>query len=132
MSYISDLDDALRENGEDIILRRIVGTKNVLNNDVTVRAMVRRVGRDIETLVAGVKHDDLEVVMSPTQILEAQWPGGVIPRAAPFNPDEQMPRRGDRLIVKGRIYRVEAADHLTVGGEVVRIELLTLGGASDG
>jgi hypothetical protein len=130
--YIANLDAALAVNGDDVILRRIIGVGNVVNIDVDVRANVRRAAGDPKVVVAGITHDDVKVIISPTQIREKQWPGGVIPDDAPFNPDAQLPRRGDRLIIKGREYRIEAVDPISVSGEVVRINMITLGGASGG
>lgn len=130
-SHIDNLDAALARRGEDIILRRVVGTTNIINLDVKVRANVR-VPRGPEELVNGIGQDDLMIVISPTQIRAAQWPGGGIDGTAPFNPDRSLPRRGDRVIVKGRSYQVELANPIAVNNEVVRIELTTKGGASAG
>lgn len=129
--YITDLDDALQESGENVILRRIVGVTDTVNIDVTVRANVRLV-RGPDELVGGIGQDDLRIIISPTQIAAAQWPGGGVDPPAPFNPDRSLPRRGDRVIVKGRMYRVEHANPMAVLGQVVRIEMITKGGALGG
>jgi len=129
--YIDKLDAALAVSGEDVIIRRIVGTKNTTNLDIVVRANVRTV-RLPEELVSGVSQDDLRVIISPSEIREAQWPGGGTEHAPPFNVDRSIPVRGDRLIVKGRMYRVETVNPIAVEGEVVRIEMMTKGGASGG
>lgn len=129
--YIDNLDAALAVSGEDIILRRVVGAANFVNIDVTVRANVRTV-RGPDEFVNGVGQDDLKIIISPTQIREAQWPGGGVDGEAPFNPDRSIPKRGDRVIVKGYGYRVETVNPIAVEGEVVRIEMITKGGASAG
>lgn len=125
--YIDDLDDALAESGEDIILRRSVGTVNPINIDVTVRANVRWLRGPTE-LVDGFSQDDLKIIISPTQIAAAQWPGSGVNNPAPFNVDRSLPRRNDWAIVKGRRYRIEAVNPIAVLGGVVRIEMLTKGG----
>jgi len=129
--YVADLDSALAESGEDIILRRFVGTTNPVNIDVEVRANVRRV-KGPDELVNGIGQDDLRIIISPKQISCVQWPGGGIDAAAPFDVDRSLPRRGDRVIVKGFMYRVETVNPIAVLGGVVRIEMFTKGGASGG
>ena len=129
--HIDRLDAALARRGEDIILRRIVGTVNTVNIDVVVRASPRAVSGPDE-LVNGIGQDDLKIILSPTQIKAAQWPGGGINGVAPFNPDRSLPKRGDRVIVKGRSYHVEISNPIAIDDEVVRIELTTKGGASGG
>lgn len=129
--YIENLDGFLAVSGEDIILRRTVGTGNTANIDVTVRANVRTV-RGPDELVNGVGQDDLKIIISPTQIRDRQWPGGGVDGTAPFNPDRSVPKRGDRVIIKGYGYRVDTVNPIAVLGEVVRIEMITKGGASAG
>ena len=126
--FITDLDAALAEDGEEIILRRVAGAANI---DVKVQANVRLVTRE-EELVDGITQDDIKVIVSPTQIAAAQWPGGGVDAAAPFNVDRSQPKKGDKLIYQGRVYRVEQAISIKVAGQVVRIELMTMGGAGGG
>lgn len=128
MDNIADLDASLARTGEDIILRRNNAGTPV---DVTVRAAVR-LANDPDALVSGTTQDDLRIVISPTQILAAAWPGfGTVP-AAPFNFDRQMPKTGDNVIVKGKKYRVENSNPIMVNGIVVRIVMITKGGAGGG
>lgn len=126
--YVADLDAALAEDGEEIILRRVIGAANI---DVKVQANVRLVSQQ-EELVAGTTQDDIKVIISPTQIAAAQWPGGGVDAAAPFNVARSHPKKGDKLIYQGRAYRVEQAISIKVAGQVVRIEMLTIGGAGGG
>lgn len=126
---IAELDAALEESGEDVVLRRVVGTGNAVNIDVTIRANVRS-ARTPDQLAAGVYQDDIRVIASPTQIRDAQWPGGVATRPAPFNPDQSLPRRGDFLIVKGRKFHVEVVDAISVRGHVVRIVMTAKGNSA--
>src|SRR6185437_5461868 len=122
---IAALDDALAEDGEDVILRRIVGAANI---DVTCRAKViplsLRFG--VDKIVGGVVALGVSIVISPTQIDRAQWPGGTLPLRAPFNTDPRIPRIDqDRAIVRGRLYSLTYVTPLIVAGKIVRIEMWT-------
>src|SRR5258708_24588455 len=93
MSYlVAALDDALAQAGEDIILRRIVGTApNQINIDVMCRARVD--AATVQEILAGIPATDLHVTMSPTQINNAQWPGGQGPLLPPFQFAPPPPRK---------------------------------------
>lgn len=129
--FIRSLDAHLAVSGENIILRRIVGASQAtqVNIDVTVRANVRLV-KGPDELVNGIGQDDLRIIISPTQIANAQWPGGGIDAAAPYNVSRSIPKRNDRVIVKGRMYTVDNVNALAVENVVVRIVMITKGGAS--
>jgi hypothetical protein len=121
---IADLDAALAENGEDIILRRVVGTANQVFIDVPCRAFAR--GYAPQQLVGGITQTDLFVILSPTQIDRAQWPGGQPPSV---NTDPRVPNknRGDRAKVRGVWRMVEAAQGICIGPALVRIEMRVVG-----
>lgn len=121
---VDSLDAALAEAGEDIVLRRIVGTGNQAPIDVRVRARVDDV--DPEELVAGSgsAQQRAKVIISPTQIIAAQWPGGVVPG---YVGDPRVPVRGDKAVIRGKARNIEFAKPFVIGGELVRIELTVLG-----
>lgn len=130
MQNIVDLDASLARTGEDIILRRMISGAAVDLNPC--RASVR-LANEPDHLVSGTTQDDLRIVISPTQILAANWPAGApAAPAAPFNYDIHMPKMGDTVIVKGKKYRVENSEPIMVNGVVVRIVLITKGGAGGG
>ena len=124
---VAALDQDLQLVGEDVILRRIYGLAPRTNNvDVKVRAAVRTF--QPSELLGGINQTDNKVIMSPTQIAEAQWPGGELPSATVVDPT--LPRITDRIIIQGRvrtilvvqpIYGAFAADGLS------RIEMRVLG-----
>ena len=121
---IADLDDDLAESGEDIVLRRVVGTlPNTVNVDVTVRAVVRSYQPD--ELINGITQTESLVIISPTQIATAQWPGGELPSSTVANPS--LPRKGDKAVIAGRVRNIEVAQPFVVEGELVRIEMRVLG-----
>ncbi len=121
---IAALDRHLARAGADIVLRRVVGqAPNLVNIDVTVRAAVR--SYQPTELVDGISQTDSFVIISPTHIAAAQWPGGELPSATVADPS--LPRRLDRVIIAGRVRNVEVVDPLYVEGELVRIEMRVLG-----
>jgi hypothetical protein len=106
------LDRALARAGEPIVLRRVVGTNPQTWFDVTCQASVR--GYRPEQLIGGITQTDSFVILSPTQILDAQWAGGI-------------PKVNDKAIVQGRVRNVEFVAPIYVGGELVRIEMRVRG-----
>lgn len=120
---ISALDNALASYGEDIILRRVVGTgANVTNIDVTCKARVN--AATVQQIVAGISAAEMNVIFSPTQINNAQWPGGHIPLQPPFDVDQRIPRVGgaDKMIVRNVLRSVTFVDAKVINGELVRID----------
>jgi hypothetical protein len=126
---ISALDNALAQAGEDIILVRYVGAApNQTDVRVTCRARVD--AATVQQIAAGIPATELNIVMSPTQINNAQWPGGQIPALPPFNLDQRIPRAGttDKVLMRGQAPRaVTFADPKFIGGELVRINLRVSG-----
>lgn len=121
---VEALDAALKTAGADIILRRVVGmAPNSINIDVTVRAAVR--SYQAAELVGDIKQTDSKVIISPTQIAQAQWPGGELPSSSVADPS--LPRKGDRMVIAGRVRNIEVVDPFYVDDELVRIEMRVLG-----
>src|SRR4051794_18221946 len=98
---IAALDRALSAAGRvDVVLRRRVGeppTETYV--PVTCRARIDR-GETSEN-PAGKRLSLVDVIMSPTQINQAQWPGGTPASAAGLDP--RIPRENDidELILPG-------------------------------
>jgi hypothetical protein len=128
-ALIAALDGALSATGEDVILRRTVGSApNQVNIDVMCRARVNAV-TDTQ-LVAGIPATDLNVIISPTQINNAQWPGGSVPALPPFNLDQRVPRAGptDKVLMRGQPPKaVSFSDPKFINGELVRINMRVSG-----
>ena len=130
MSYfIAALDDALAKRGEDIVLRRVIGTApNQTNIDVVCKARVD--AATVQQIVANIPATDLNITMSPTQINNAQWPGGQTPALPPFNLDQRIPRAGnsDKVIMRGQAPKAVVFVHPKFdGNELVRIEMRVTG-----
>lgn len=128
LSTITNLDLFLKQSGEDIILRRTTAGNNA---DQVVRASVRalRMSR-VQQLVDGTTQDDKLIVFSPTEIRWSGWPNLGSMGSPPFDVDVQIPRRGDKVIVSGALFRIEVVNAIKVDNEVVRIQIMTKGGAS--
>ena len=121
---ISTLDRQLATNGSDMVLRRLTlaagGTQ--IPFDVTVKGKQR--GLRPEELVDGVTQQDTKVVISPTQIDAANWPGAA---TATTTVDRRIPVKNDRMIIAGKIRNVEAGVGRYMNGQLVRIEIMVKG-----
>lgn len=115
--HIADLDVALAEDGEDIILRRITAG---VNTDVTCRAFVR--GVSPEQLAAGVNQDNSNVIISPTEIIGAGWPGTTL-----IAGDARVPTSNDWLVIAGRLRKIGFVAPIYVAGELVRMDIRVTG-----
>ena len=69
-----------------------------------------------EELVGGIVQGDTKVILSPTQILAASWPGTL-----------SWPRTGDKIVINGRERNIQAAPPKLIDGAVVRIDLQVRG-----
>jgi hypothetical protein len=129
-ALISALDSALLAGAwEEIILRRVVGTApNQVNIDV--KCIARVDAMKVEEIVAGIPATDLNIVISPTQINNAQWPGGQVPALPPFNVDQRVPRINgpDKVLLRGAAPRTVAfCDPKFLGTEPIRINMRVTG-----
>ena len=122
LSHINALDRGLTARGEDVILRRISGSGP---SATSIEEVCRAVGRGYppEELVGGIAQGDSQVILSPSEIRVSGWPdlGGSPSGTA------SLPRKGDKLIVQGRVRTIEAAAPIQVAGELVRIDLQVRG-----
>lgn len=119
----ADLDAALADAGEVIELQRLTGSQ-LITTTVTCRAFVR--GYEPEEVVGGINQNDKRVIMSPTEIIADGWPGPNS-SATPTERDRRVPIKGDRAVIKGRNYNVEAAGGIYVRDDLVRIEMQVRG-----
>lgn len=122
---IADLDDELREYGDDVILRRrIAGAPH----DVGCKAKITSYRlRDTEFVPnTAITQEDLIVIMSPSEIAAAGWPGSV-PFEVSDMPIDSLIRKGDKLVVRGIERNVEVVDPQRPGGTVVRFDMRVLG-----
>ena len=124
-NLLADLDDGLAEYGQNVTLRRTAAqAADNANHDVVVRARVDTI--DIVQLASGVFEQTVHVIISPTQIIAAGWPGdGSEPSATIEDPTQPM--NGDVLLINGRSFVVGMVDPKVVGDVLVRIEMRAVG-----
>jgi hypothetical protein len=120
-SAIATLDRHLQLKGEDILLRRTVGSNTT---DVACRAKVS--GYQPQEIVSGsgLMQGDSQVIISPTQIIAAGWPGDA---ASQVVGDSRIPKSGDFAIISERRRTVKAAVPIYMANVLVRI-VMTVGG----
>jgi len=122
---IAMLDRFLARDGETVVLRRIIGAAVFTNIDVTCRASVN--DYSAQELVGPILQTDSRVIMSPTEITLAQWPGGMAPLLPPFDVDQRIPRINDKLIVGGRLHNIAFVNSISMANVLVRIEMRIAG-----
>lgn len=112
---IASLDRQLAAHGQWATLRRYSGTGTSRTpTDVAVR--IRADDYRPEELAGGIEQGATRVIMSPSQILAAGWPGPL-----------DWPRIGDALVIDGREREVQSAPPVRLDGVVVRINLTVTG-----
>lgn len=119
-TYVEALDMALEQTGEDAVLRRVISGIPV---DVTCRVHVRSYRLRDEQFAKGSEQAQAEllIIMSPTEINNANWPAG----GTGINPS--FPKKGDFIVIQGRQRAIEVVDTIMVAAELVRIEIRVLG-----
>lgn len=129
---VRELDKALADAGEIIELQRLTGTQ-LIPVKVRCRASVRNYGAD--ELIGGITQDMSEVILSPTEIIRAGWPGpdiekrnasGVVTTAF-SEQDQRVPRKNDKCVIQGKPRNIEAAKPKYVDDGLVRIVLTVAG-----
>lgn len=123
--FIAALDRSVDRYGQDVILRRTVGTANRASIDCRCRASVRNY--DPTQLAGTIQQGDSQVVLSPTDIDRVQWPGPEPIQSPPRATDPRIPRVTDVVVIGGRSRSVVAAVPFVVNGELVRVELQVRG-----
>ena len=122
---VAELDKSLAVDGEDFILRRVIGATHQTNIDVLCRGFVRRYrAQELTTVII---QGDSNIIMSPTQIIAAQWPGGTPVTASDAALDHRVPRKNDKVVLQGKVRNIETAEPIYIANELVRLELQVRG-----
>lgn len=130
-ALIAALDRGLAVAGKWVVLRRTVGDdENTVSVDVRCRARVDAMDNTINA--AGHRVSEYVLIISPTQIDEAQWPGGTTPPVLPFNVDQRIPRKDstDQILmydVHDNPMTITFVDAKIINDELVRINLRCVG-----
>jgi hypothetical protein len=125
-AIIAALDASIPLGASEVItLRLVIGdAPNHVNVDVDCIARVD--AASAEQIAAGIKASDFNIIISPTQINEAQWPGGLAPKDPPFNPDPRIPIVNGpyKVLMRGEHERTVAfVDPKFAFGELVRLNM---------
>jgi hypothetical protein len=72
---------------------------------------------------AGVRLSEFLLIISPSEINAAQWPGESVPVPASFDP--RIPRANDTedVMLRGQARVITLCDPKVINGELVRIDL---------
>ncbi len=125
----AQLDRRLAQRGEPIFLRRQVNAGSA-NTYVQIRmpALVRTL--TVEQLIGAITQTNFFIILSPTEILKQQWPGGkaaTIVTAISGATDIRIPITGDVCFVRGSQKAIKRVAPVFDRGECIRIELSVLG-----
>ena len=117
------LDRAIARAGMTVRLSRTTGA---MPNQTTVAADVPAIVRAYRTeqLVGTVTQGDSNVILSPTDIERAGWPGGTPPTNGT---DARVPKTTDKVVFLGRSCSIIAVKPLYIRGELARIDLQVRG-----
>lgn len=119
--FSNQLRRQIDQHGEPVTLRRIVAGAA---HDLALTAFVR--GFKPDQIAAGVQQGDRSAVLHPDDVVVATWLSGVAVQPGE-NPDRRVPKKGDKLIVAGRVCNIEAAEGVYLGTALVRINLVVRG-----
>lgn len=123
---IDMLDRHLAAFGEDVVITRNVKRGGVpVTESVTCRAFVTQV--TVAEIAGKITADDLKVIISPTQILAAEWPG-TDDNIQPGNTvDQRIPKSSDKVTVQGRPREIRAPKPKLLNGVWVRSDMVVGG-----
>ncbi len=119
VSEIAKLDRMLAQRGEDVVLRRRRTDNNAF---VSVICRAKVSGFQADPLVGAEVQQESLVIMSPTQILAAGWPGVENGLATPL--------KGDSMMIQGFPKTVTGATQVRHQNVTVRIEVRVKGTAT--
>jgi hypothetical protein len=129
-ALLAQLDRRLARRGETIYLRRAVGTTNQSYVQCELKAIVRAL--TVEQLIGNITQQNFFLIVSPTGIIKAQWPGGKTLATPPSGgiiapSDPRIPLTSDVVYLRGSQKAVQRVAPVFDRGECIRIELTVLG-----
>lgn len=123
---IAALDRQLAAHGEDIAITRVVKRDGVnVTESITCRAFVKSVSAD--EIAGKITAEDLKVIISPTQIVAAGWPGTDENIISGNNVDQRVPKSSDKVVVQGRPREIRAPKPKLMNGVWVRSDMVVAG-----
>lgn len=126
---LAQLDRRLEQRGEAIALRKRTQAGSTTSwIDCTVPAIIRSL--TVEQLIGSITQQNFFMIISPTHLTRAQWPGGRTPAATGslISPsDPRIPTTSDQVIFRGRTTGIQRVAPVFDSGECIRIELSVIG-----
>lgn len=121
---LRDLDDELAATGETIALRKKYGKFFVECR--TLAKFAERQSIDVAALVPGDRQKDQLLIVSPSGIIRANWPG---PQQLPLasRSDKHIPQSGVTIISSRGTLTVQQPGPIYIGTTLVRINVLARG-----
>lgn len=132
--YLAFLDRWLVRHGEPVELIRVVGSATQTRNRCNVKAVVRNAADS--SFAGGVATFAYLVIVSPTDLRRAKWPGGRGPATvgtgnvdgnlpSGHHPprDWAIPTTADKVWLRGREANILEVNPVEDGGEIVKIEM---------
>lgn len=114
---IDDLDEGLRNAGEEVKLSRFFGINRI---EISVNLQAVIVGYRANEVAGDIQQTDQRFIISPTKINQAQWPG--FHNNETEGRDQRIPRRNDEILTDRGRMTVQEAMGRYVQGILVRIE----------
>ncbi|MDB5358854.1 MAG: hypothetical protein JWO51_151 [Rhodospirillales bacterium] len=114
------LDRLLVENGQDVTLSRVVSGAT---SSVVCRCRVRGGDTVASDGHFGKAQGEFRLILSPTEINAAGWPGGTPVGAI----DQRVPVNQDHAVINGHVRTVQVATGFYMDNVLVRIEALVVG-----
>ena len=123
---IDGLDNALKAAGENIVLQRSIGDAPAATvYSANCRALVRSWRLHENQLVGGIEQAEINITISPTDLVRAQW--GINQAATTISPNPTDPQRGDFVVISGVKRAIDAVEVMRVANKIVRYEMRVLG-----
>jgi len=128
-AQLARLDRQIRLRGEEVHLIRTTGTSTQTRTRARIRGIVKTLG--IQQLIAGITQTNYVVIVSPTDIRRAGWPGEIATAANSGVPtsvkDPCIPIVNDAMVFRAAQKTISKVDAIYDGDECVRIELSCIG-----
>jgi hypothetical protein len=128
--YLARLDRFLKRHGEPVWLQRQVGTAGAITRvRVEIKAWVKSMMED--QMIASITQQNYMVIVSPTELFKAKWPGGQPPSPDTFGiidaSDRRIPETTDAIYIRGKPRTIKNVQPVFDGGSCIRIELNCVG-----
>lgn len=132
--HLVRLDRWIARHGEPMELVRTVGTSTRTTNRVNCRGIVKTFG--VEQLIGGLTQTNYLVILSPTDLRKAQWPGGRgpatvaggnLPSGTTPPKDYVIPMISDSVVFRNKSNAIGTVNAIYDGDELIRIELKVTG-----